>query len=386
MFLRDGNAHDAQHNPRNIWSSIKALMRDRSGNFTLTFALTAVPLMVAIGCSFNYVQSVNTHRKMQFDLDAAIVAAVQHVDSKNETALKAEIGKWLEAEAETKGYYVLDTTAIVIDTSNSTIKATVSATVPTTFLKIVGVDAVPVAVSSSVMGGKNATTKNAFSMYLVLDRSGSMGEPTNTSYSTTCYRDEVRKTGAYSCTKYYTKIQALKMAVSDLVNQLATADPDKKYVRTGAASYNDAMQKQTALAWGESAILTYVNALTATGTTDSSAAMAKAYSSLMAATENSQHKAKNGQTPSKYILFMTDGANNVTNADTKTKATCDKARTDNVRVFSIAFMAPTAGQNLLKYCATTVDDYFKAENAAQLIEAFKIIGETSSKTSVRLTQ
>jgi uncharacterized protein YegL/Flp pilus assembly protein TadG len=386
MFLREKNAHDAQAGTWSAWASLKAMLTDKTGSFALTFALTAVPVMIAIGCSFDYVAALNTHRKMQSDLDAAIVAAVQHVGARDNTAIKAEIGKWLEAEAETKGYYVLNTSGIAIDTSNSTIKATVSATVPTTFLKIAGINSVPVAVTSAVIGGKNSTTKNAFSMYLVLDRSGSMDEATNTSYTTTCYKNEKKKTGAYSCTLFYTKLEALKLAVSDLVTQLATADPDKKYVRTGAVSYNDAMQSPSPLDWGEAAILTYVNALTASGTTDSSAAMAKAYSSLILAAEDSLHEQKNGQTPSKYIVFMTDGANNVSNADTKTRATCDLARTKGVRIYSIAFMAPTAGQTLLKYCATTTDDYFPAENAAQLIEAFKLIGETSAKTSLRLTQ
>jgi hypothetical protein len=82
---------------------------------------------------------------------------------------------------------------------------------------------------------------------------------------------------------------------------------------------------------------------------------------------------------------MTDGANNVTGADTKTKLYCDKARTAKIQVYTIAFMAPKQGQALLQYCATTSSDYFKAEDTAQLVAAFKLIGETASKKIVRLT-
>jgi hypothetical protein len=92
---------------------------------------------------------------------------------------------------------------------------------------------------------------------------------------------------------------------------------------------------------------------------------------------------------------MTDGENTkmqqnriVDNpaADKSTKATCDAARKSNVTVYTIAFMAPTRGQELLQYCATTADDYFPAESTAQLVEAFKTIGESSSKNLIRLTQ
>lgn len=372
---------------------------DRSGNFGLAFALSAVPIMIAIGCSFDYLQASNTHRKMQSDLDAAIVAAVKHVGTKDENTLKAEIADWLEAEAEQKNYYVLDVDSIAIDTTNATITATVSATVPTTFLKIAGIDNVPVSVASSVVGGKTIT-KTAFSMYLVLDHSGSMADPTTTTYTTTCYTNTKNKTGAYSCTKTYTKMEALKLAVDSLMTQLATADPDKKYVRTAAVSYDDKMDTPAALAWGESHVLTYVNNLKPDGLTDSSAATEAAYQALIDTSagkdENKIHLAKNGvATPKKYIVLMTDGENTmmlknrvVDNpaADKATKATCDAARQNNVTVYTIAFMAPTRGQELLKYCATTIEDYFPAESTADLVEAFKTIGETSSNNLVRLTQ
>lgn len=401
MSRHDAIMQETKTSQRGLFGRLRALLRDRSGNFGLTFALLTVPVMTAIGCSFDYVQALNTHRKMQSDLDAAIVAAVQHVGARDDAAIKAEIGKWMDAQAEQKGYYVLNTAGIVIDSSNSTIKASVSATVPTTFLKIVGINSVPVAVQAAVLGGKNSTAKTAFSMYLVLDRSGSMSGQTNTSYTTTCYRNETAKTGAYTCTKVYTKMEALKLAANNLLDQFTTADPEKKYVRTAAVSYDDVMDTPAGLAWGEDHVSTYVNNLSPRNYTDSSKAMQTALAALIATSnaskdENKIHKAMNGvATPKKYIVFMTDGENTklqngrvVENpaADTSTKATCDSARTNNVTVFTIAFMAPTNGQNLLKYCATSAENYFPAENTAQLVEAFKIIGATSSKSLVRLTQ
>ena len=73
---------------------------------------------------------------------------------------------------------------------------------------------------------------------LVVDRSGSMAEYTNTvSGSYSCRYG--RKT--YTCYTYYDKITALKMAATNLMTQLASADPAKTLVRTAAVSYNASM-------------------------------------------------------------------------------------------------------------------------------------------------
>ncbi|MFM2280641.1 MAG: hypothetical protein RLZZ444_2872, partial [Pseudomonadota bacterium] len=210
-----------------------------------------------------------------------------------------------------------------------------------------------------------------------------MAEYTNTvSGSYTCRYG--RRT--YTCYTYYDKITALRMAATNLMTQLASADPSNVLVRTAAVSYNSAMQSPIALAWGETHTKSYISALTATGGTDSTEAFKTAYNALSAASEGSAHAATNGQVPSKYIVFMTDGDNNYTSADTATKQWCDKARTAGIEVYSVAFMAPSRGQALLSYCATTSAHYFAAEDADDLNAAFEYIGERATQTATRLTQ
>lgn len=364
----------------------RTFMNDRAGNIALSFAIVAVPLLGAMGAGIDYIRALNLHREMQSNLDAALVAAVKDIGTKDETALKQQMANWLSAEASTSGSYSLDTTTVVIDKTNYGITATVRANVETTFLKILGKNFVPIAVQASVVDGKNLETKNPFSMFLVLDRSGSMGEDTNTTYTTTCYTNEYYKTGPYTCTKKYTKIESLKLAVSTMTAQFKKIDPDSKYIRTGAISYNSSSQGATDLNWGTSNVLNYVNALTATGGTASTDAFKYAYNSIRPSSENTAHEKMNGEKqPGKYIVFMTDGDNNDSSDDTDTKKWCDKARDKKIRVFSIALMAPSKGQALLKYCATGGEDYFDVTDTASLVAAFEAIGQTSSKTPVRLT-
>lgn len=370
----------------------RRFVTDRAGNLALSFALVCVPLLGAMGVSFDYVRALNLHREIQGNLDAALVATVKDIGTKDDKALREQLGNWLAAEAQVAGSYQLDTASIVIDKTSQGISAKVTGNVATTFLRVLGWENVPVSVQASVTGGGAGTeeeikAQNSFSMYFVLDRSGSMDEDTATSYTTTCYKTNKAKT-PYTCTKLYTKMEALKLASASLLAQILVADPKSEYSRTGGVSYNNVMQSPTPLAWGTSAVSSYINNLTSTGTTNSGEAFQKAYDSLVVTgtgSEEKAHEMKNGnKTPTKFILFMTDGANNITGADAKTKKYCDQARTAGIRVFSIAFMAPAAGQSLLRYCATNPGDYFDANSTAELVAAFTSIGKSASKTLVRL--
>ena len=260
--------------------------------------------------------------------------------------------------------------------------------------------------TSTTMNAKSSAesateSKNALSMFLVLDRSGSMAFITNEILSNNkkCqnhtaqnwYTENLKETKP--C--YVSKIAALKLAVASLFTQLNTADPQKQFDRTGAVTYNDRMIPAEDLSWGTNHALNYVNQIPSVpqGGTDSSSAFATAYSKVIDGSEDTAHEKKNGQVPTKYIVFMTDGENTHFNgysndkaSDAATKKSCDDARDANVEVYSVAFMAPARGQQLLKYCATTSNHYFEAQNMATLVSAFKAIGERTSAVVSRLTK
>jgi uncharacterized protein YegL len=333
-------------------------------------------------------RAANLHREIQSSLDAALVAAVNDIGTKDEAALKVQLANWLAAEATEAGSYTLDTSSVVIDKTNHGITATVRASVDTTFLRILGKTTVPVSVDAAVLGGEDpgAASRSAFSMYFVFDRSGSMEEPTKERYQGECTRWNGTK---YTCTKTYTKMESLKLATATLLNQFIETDPKTELIRTGAVSYNNLQQRPTPLAWGVTAVSTYVQALTASGTTNSGEAFETAYDSLTVTgsmSEGAEHQKKNGNSePDKYIVFMTDGANNVPGADTKTKKYCKDARDANIKVYSIAFMAPKEGEALLRFCANTPNDYYEPQDTSSLVEAFKNIAKDASKRIVRLT-
>lgn len=390
------------------------LLRDRAGNFGIMTAIMLPVLIGAAGISIQITDMLLSKQQLQGAADAAALATA--------TALANKTIQPADAQAFARNFvagqmanYLQDTdpsttdiknsTAVNVTTTTSGKSVSYQVTVTPNYtinvnpmMRVVGFKTQNIAASGTTVSG-HSETQGSVSMYLVLDRSGSMAEYTTTtnasqptkqetsdcSYYDANLRKTVKKTCTNTVTNYYSKIEALKLAVASLAGQLNSADPDNTYVRTGSVSYNDAMQTAQPLTWGTAKVVAYVNALTASGRTDSNAAFKKAYDSLVADSEDKAHQDKTGQTPTKYIVFMTDGDNNVASADTKTKEWCDDAREKKIQVYTIAFMAPAGGKALLNYCATTSAHYFAAENMTALLDAFKSIGAKAANQMTRLT-
>lgn len=112
--------------------------------------------------------------------------------------------------------------------------------------------------------------------------------------------------------------------------------------------------------------------------------------------------------PHKALVLMTDGENTLqfqssdgrhvgfssnvttaatqkTKADGETNTLCTYAKARNIEVFTVSFGTLTAAANkLLSDCATSPDNYFAAQNAAQLQQAFESIAR--SLKQVRLVR
>jgi Flp pilus assembly protein TadG/uncharacterized protein YegL len=387
--------------PLNILSHVsRAVLKDRRGNLSIIAALVLPVGLASAGMAIDMSKMVASRAALQNAADAAALAAASALANDQVTTTQAEAlaTDFVKGQMSNHigtpdpGQQAFDfSTCTDVDVKQEvtvgtakkyTVKVSTCYDVKySTLSAFLGKTSGRVSVSSTTQS--STESKNALSMYLVLDRSGSMAEYTNTVSGSYQCRYGRRTTTCYT---YYDKITALRMAATNLMNQLSKADPDKIFVRTAAVSYNSAMQTPVNLAWSVDHTKTYISKLTADGGTDSGLAFKTAYQAVSASTEDTLHMQKNGQVPSKYIVFMTDGDNNYTSADTETKKWCDQARQAGVEVYSVAFMAPDRGQALLSYCATDSSHYFKAEDADDLNAAFEYIGERATATATRLTQ
>ncbi len=395
---------------------IARLLGDRGGNFAMMTAIVCPLILAAGGVAIDLTKMVMTRTTLQDAADSAALAAASALanDSKSKAEAKLLAMQFLKTqmnggvatdeehqagqsdddndpEFATGTDITITETAMLGNGKSYKVDISTKYTVKfNAFTRLLGQ-------TSTVMNAKSTAesateSKNALSMFLVLDKSGSMAWITNEKDKlvNSCINWTESNWGN-SKTKptspcYVSKMAALKLAVASLFTQFTLADPTNTFVRTGAISYDLASYTPSELAWGSTASLAYVNKLVADGGTASGASIKTAYDKLKATTENTAHKTKNGQVPTKYIVFMTDGANNYSSDDTSTLATCASAKKDGMEIYTVAFMAPTAGQNLLKTCATDSSHYFEATNMAALVAAFKVIGERTSAVVSRLTK
>jgi Flp pilus assembly protein TadG len=159
---------------------------NKRGNTAIMFALSAIPVVAAIGCVVDYSYASMIKTKLQAAADAAAVATVSNNSPISATA-KSMTGNGAVSGGSTyvQNFFGSDTTAFsgVSDTgtvtkSGMTVTATLtySYNVPTTFLKVIGYSNIALSGSSTA----SVTLATYISFYLMLDVSGSMSFPSTT--------------------------------------------------------------------------------------------------------------------------------------------------------------------------------------------------------------
>jgi len=402
---------------RNIFgNTCRRFMTDRAGNLALSFAIVSVPLLAAIGAAIDYTQLVNSQRHLQDAIDGAAVSAAASLVAGKHTeatvkdyAINFVLAQLSSSLSSTESTQLKSALGVNITTTGSgtaktySIKVTGSYNVKLSpFAQFVGYTTMPVGGVSVTQS--QATSKNAISMYVVLDRSGSMSWVTDTksSLSNKCQNyfdlDDWAQYPYIKSTNpcFINKMGAVKTAAAALFDQLdieEEKDTSDTIVRLGGVSFNDYTQSQQAIDWGSTKIRTYVTALPAypDGGTDMTGGMKRAYDSLVATSEITAHTAKGNPTFSKFIVLMSDGENTGSSGthkpalDVITLTHCTNAKLAGITIYTVAFMAPTNGETLLKACASATGNYYAANDMPTLVKAFAEIGNKATKAATRIT-
>ena len=153
------------------------------GNVAIICAVSALPLISAIGCVVDYSYASMVKTKLQAAADAATVATVSNNSPVVATAMNmTQNGTVSGGATYAQNFFKADTTAFSGVTytgsaskSGTTVTATLSFSynVPTTFMKILGYSNIALTGSSTA----SVTLATYISFYLMLDVSGSMSFP-----------------------------------------------------------------------------------------------------------------------------------------------------------------------------------------------------------------
>jgi Flp pilus assembly protein TadG len=154
-----------------LWSRIRSLPRSRRGSVFALFGLSMIPLTVATGMGIDAARAYAVKVRLGAALDAAALA----VGSSDPAAFtKAQL------ETRMKNYFDANYHAAAIGTpatpvmsyapnSTQVINFTAQAAVPTTFMRLIGVNSLKVSVANQVTRGISG-----LEVALVLDNTGSM--------------------------------------------------------------------------------------------------------------------------------------------------------------------------------------------------------------------
>lgn len=144
------------------------LPRDRAGNVALLFGLVAVPLVGMVGIAVDYGRAFLLHTRLTTAIDAGALAAGKIITSP--ATATQDVSMYVAANLP-PGYLgaTIATPVVTIDQTSQRVGVSITATLPTTFLRVFKVDHLTVRVSNLVQRA-NAGLELA----LVLDVTGSM--------------------------------------------------------------------------------------------------------------------------------------------------------------------------------------------------------------------
>lgn len=178
-----------------LLSSLRAFFTERRANISLIYALAIIPVLGAVGFGVDMTRAIYVQQRLAAMLDAAALAVGAQPGLTEAQAQTVAQNYFNANNTLDPSFGVPETLGVTI--AGQSVRVSTSVAMPTTIAKLIGIDQVPLAVSSNVVWGQ---TKLWVS--LVLDNTGSMTQTDGTGLS---------------------KISALKTATTQLLDILAGA-------------------------------------------------------------------------------------------------------------------------------------------------------------------
>jgi Flp pilus assembly protein TadG len=145
---------------------LQTFSRDQRGVIAVTFALSAMVLVAAIGCAIDYSSAALRRTKLQKATDMAVLVAVKAAPGMTDAQLRDLATSTIRAAAEDPGATI---DSLLVTNGRQGVELTTSTTYQTSILGVLGFDTVALGASSAAL-----TTNLAHEIALVIDNSGSM--------------------------------------------------------------------------------------------------------------------------------------------------------------------------------------------------------------------
>ncbi|MEO0729112.1 MAG: TadE/TadG family type IV pilus assembly protein, partial [Pseudomonadota bacterium] len=171
---------------------------DERGVVALMMAMAFVFVVSIVGGAIDYSRWLTASSKMQSTLDASVLAAARTFMVASETEAKATAQTYFE---QNKHQHTSNASASFVIENGSTVRGTITGGIQTSFLRVIGIDELPLNLTTGVsMSGAADGKGGNLEMAVMLDITGSMCDD-----------------GSGPCASS-TKLNALQEATRDLAN------------------------------------------------------------------------------------------------------------------------------------------------------------------------
>jgi Flp pilus assembly protein TadG len=417
-----------------VFSGARRFAGATGGNTAMIFALCCTAIMVAGGGAIDFARAVDARTRMAAALDAAGLAVGSSSKNMTTAEMKALAQKYFDANYN--GNMVNTPGPVQLSAAGNIVTMSVSGTLPTTLLKIAGINQLSVGVNNEVT---RAHVPKKMHIVLALDNTGSMssqGRMTALKSAThnllDMLEDAVEADGdiRVGIVPFATVVNVgssnynqnwIKWADWDEENGDWECDEWKKvngnwqcqdydWVPHDHDEWNGCIMdrdqnhdtKNTTPSTGNAATLfpaddegdtcptkiqglttnwttlhSKVNAMSPTGNTNTTIGLAWAWQTLTGgAPMNAPAAAADTH---KVIIFMTDGDNtenrwstSASTIDARMQVACTNVKAGGITLYTVLMI--DGNETLLKNCASDASKYFKVTQSNQIISVFEAIG------------
>lgn len=156
----------------NSWKRLRATQRGERGAVAIIFALSLIPLILAMGAGIDLIRAIQAKSALQSAVDSAVIAAAAD-DSLTQLQMEQLVRDYLNANGHLDDLLIWNSTTLVRDTTTGTISFGATGMVQTDFVRVVGVTQVAIGASAKAKIGSAGPAMIVFAV----DITGSMSLP-----------------------------------------------------------------------------------------------------------------------------------------------------------------------------------------------------------------